>query len=81
MSPSSTRFPISGAAIAVFVGLVGGLVILALAASDSPFAARFGGPRIDRSGRLSIHLNGVSQRMSRDIFLPTEQTQLFCRDI
>lgn len=72
MSPSSTRFPISGAAIAVFVGLVGGLVILALAASDSPFAARFGGPRIDRSGRLSIHLNGVSQRMSRDIFLPTE---------
>ena len=72
MSPSISRFPISGAAIAALVGAIGGLVILGLAASDSPFAARFGGPRIDRSGRLSIHLNGVSQRMARDIFLPTE---------
>ena len=72
MSPSRTRSPISGAAIAALVGVVGGLVILALAASDSPFAARFGGPRIDRSGRLSIQLNGVSERMARDIFLPTE---------
>jgi hypothetical protein len=72
MSPSRTRSPLSGAAIAVLIGVVGGLVILALAASESPFAARFGGPRIDRSGRLSIQLNGISQRMARDIFLPTE---------
>jgi hypothetical protein len=72
MSPFHTRSPISGAAIAVLVGVIGGLIVLALAASDSPFAARFGGPQIDRSGRLSIQLNGVSQRMARDIFLPTE---------
>ena len=54
--------------MAVLVGLAGGLLLLALAASD----LGFGPARIDRSGRLSIQINGVSQRMSRDVYLPTK---------
>lgn len=67
MHQPNTRSPISGSIIAILIGLVGGFLVLALAASD----LKFGGPDIDRSGRLSIHINGVSPRMARDIFLPT----------
>ena len=68
MSESSTRRPIFGVAAAVLVGVVGGLLALALANSN----LGTGGTNIDRSGQLSIHINGVSQRMARDVFLPTE---------
>jgi len=67
MSQSTPGSPISGSMIAIVAGLLGGLILLALATSDLDF----GPTRIDRSGRLSIHINGVSQRMARDVFLPT----------
>ncbi|MFP6655703.1 MAG: hypothetical protein VCB25_08745 [Myxococcota bacterium] len=67
MDQPNSRSPISRPIIAILVGLVGGFLVLALAISD----LSFGGPNIDRSGRLSIHINGVSPRMARDVFLPT----------
>jgi hypothetical protein len=67
MNQPTSGSPQTGSMIAIVVGVVGGFLLLALAASDLDF----GPTRIDRSGRLSIHINGVSQRMARDVFLPT----------
>ncbi len=67
MSQTSSGSRRSGSMIAIVVGVVGGLLLLALATSDLDF----GPTRVDRSGRLSIHINGVRQRMARDVFLPT----------
>jgi len=68
MSQPTPRSSLRGSTIAILIGGLGGILLLALAASDLDF----GPTRIDRSGRLSIHLNGVSQRMARDVFLPTK---------
>jgi hypothetical protein len=67
MNQPTPGTPSRGSMIAILLGVLGGFLLLSFAASDLDF----GPSRLDRSGRLSIHINGVSQRMARDIFLPT----------
>jgi hypothetical protein len=57
---------ISGPLLAVIIGVIGGLALLALV----HFQFELGGPKIDRSGRLGILINGLPQRMARDVLLP-----------
>ena len=57
----------SGPMLALLLGVLGGLALLALASLDSGF----GGPKIDRSGRIAISINGIDPRMARDVLLPT----------
>lgn len=57
---------VSGPMLAILLGLVGGLLLLA----SAHFGGGFGGPAIDRSGRVEIAVNGLEHRMSRDLLLP-----------
>ncbi len=57
---------VSGPLVAVFLGVLGGLALLAL----TRFEFALGGPKIDRSGRLVILINGIPERMARDVLLP-----------
>lgn len=52
--------------LAIVFGVVGGLALLALTQLDFDLA----GPRIDRTGRVAISINGVDLRMARDVLLP-----------
>ena len=53
--------------MAILIGVIGGLAVLALARFDSRFAASTD----EVSGGVSIGINGVSRRMARDVLLPT----------
>jgi hypothetical protein len=66
MSRNPTRGAISGPRLAVVFGVIGGLALLAL----TQFDIDVGGPRIDRTGRVAISINGVDPRMARDVLLP-----------
>lgn len=57
---------ISGPLLAVLLGVIGGLGLLVLV----HFRFELGGPKVDRSGRLAILINGLPQRMARDVLLP-----------
>lgn len=52
--------------LAVLIGVIGGLALLALA----QFEFGLGGSKVDRTGRLAILINGIPQRMARDVLLP-----------
>jgi hypothetical protein len=69
MSRIRTRGAISGPLLAIGLGVIGGLALLALTLLDFGFG--FGGRKIDRTGRVAISINGVSPRMARDVLLPT----------
>ncbi len=57
---------ISGPLLAVLLGVIGGLALLVLV----HFQFELGGPKVDRSGRLAILINGLPQQMARDVLLP-----------
>jgi len=60
------RGRLSGPMLAALIGALGGIALLALV----HFGFELGGPRADRSGRLAILVNGIPERMARDILLP-----------
>jgi len=57
---------LAGPTLAILLGLLAGLILLAIA----NFGGGFGGPAVDRSGRVEIAVNGIEHRMSRDVLLP-----------
>jgi hypothetical protein len=61
-----SRGAISGAGLAIGLGVVGGLILLALTQLD----LGLGFERVDRSGQVSISINGIAPRISRDVLLP-----------
>jgi len=63
MSPSETRNALSNPLLAIGLGLLGGLVVILLSLREGRFADGHG-------GELEIRINGVEQRMSRDVLLP-----------
>jgi hypothetical protein len=66
MRRNRTQGQISGPFVAVLVGTIGGLVLLTLV----HFEFDLGGSKVDRSGRVAILINGLSERMARDVLLP-----------
>jgi hypothetical protein len=66
MRQNRAQGQISGPMLAVFIGVIGGVALLALV----HFQFELGGPKVDRSGRLAILINGLPQRMARDVLLP-----------
>ncbi len=52
--------------LAILIGVIGGLALLTLV----HFEFELGGSKVDRSGRLAILINGIPQRMARDVLLP-----------
>ncbi len=65
MSRSDSRSVLSGPVLAVALGLIGGLSLVAMALWD----ARFEG---ERGSLLAIQINGVEERMARDVLLPSQ---------
>ena len=63
----ATRGALSGPLLAILIGVVAGLLLLLL----SRFESALFGPRIDRTGRIEVLVNGVGPRMARDLLLPT----------
>jgi len=66
MNRNRIRGQLSGPMLAVLIGAIGGLVLVALVQFDF----ELGGSRVDRSGRLAILINGLPERMARDVLLP-----------
>ncbi|HEB88405.1 MAG TPA: hypothetical protein ENI85_02450 [Deltaproteobacteria bacterium] len=66
MTLRTPRKRLPGPALAILAGLLGGLGLLLLV----HLGVELGGPRIDHSGRLAITINGVPERMARDVLLP-----------
>jgi len=66
MSRNRTQGQVSGPFVAVLIGVLGGLALLTLV----QFEFELGGPKVDRSGRLAILINGLPERMARDVLLP-----------
>lgn len=60
-----SQSPYSGPIIAVAVGLIIGLALIAISLRGQ----RFGG---ERGAEIAIHINGVEERMARDVLLPNE---------
>ena len=63
MSRSETRSGRSSPMLAIGLGLIGGLVLVLLSLREGRFAD-------GQSGDLEIRINGVEQRMARDVLLP-----------
>ncbi len=66
MRPNRTQGQVSGPRLAALIGGLGGLALLLLV----HFEFELGGPKIDRTGRLAILINGMPRRMARDVLLP-----------
>ena len=66
MSRNRAQGKVSGPILGLLVGAVGGLALLALV----HFEFELGGSKVDRTGRLAILINGIPQRMARDVLLP-----------
>lgn len=66
MNRHRTQQPVSGTILAILVGAIGGLVLLTLVYFDFDL----GGQKIDRTGRLAILINGLTERVGRDVLLP-----------
>lgn len=66
MRPNRTQGQVSGPMLAALIGGLGGLALLLLV----HFEFELGGPKIDRTGRLAILINGIPRRMARDVLLP-----------
>ncbi|MBJ21438.1 MAG: hypothetical protein GY910_21595 [bacterium] len=64
MSRPASRSPLWGPTLAVLLGLIGGLVLVGIALRNERFAGATG------TG-LAIRINGVDERMARDVLLPT----------
>ncbi len=57
---------VSGPMLAALLGALGGLTLLAFV----HFGFDLGRPKVDRSGQLAILINGIPQRIGRDVLLP-----------
>lgn len=65
MSRLDSRSPGSGAVLAIGLGLIGGLILV----GASLWNQRFEGAQ---GAEISIQINGVEERMARDVLLPSE---------
>jgi hypothetical protein len=65
MSRNDSRNPNSGVLIAIALGAVGGLLVIGLSLRDQRFEGGQG-------ASLAIHINGIEERMSRDVLLPNQ---------
>ena len=63
MSRTDSRNPRQGLILAVGLGLIGGLVLVGLSLSEKRFDGAEG-------AEIAIHINGVEERMARDVLLP-----------
>jgi len=63
MNRPDSRSPLSGPILAAVLGLIGGLLLVGIAM----LGQRFEG---SQEAELAIHINGVEERMARDVLLP-----------
>jgi hypothetical protein len=66
MKAGRSRIALSGTWLAILLGATAGLALVLLSRSASDWF----GPRVDRSGRVEILVNGLAPRVSRDVLLP-----------